>query len=280
MVDKEYDRSDISFEQAMGVVPLPRQLELEEISPELRAQLFAVIYQSIRPDLYNNVSGDWSTVLRDMHVKRYHRMLDEYNPRYSFHIKEIKQIFASQNHIGILGFLEWVMRQPQPPYDFWRRIDETLKSCRAAYRVVNKDTIVPISSVEEKETLDRAFYDLASTEYNGARQHLKLAADRATEGKWADSIRESMHAVESTAKSIVPDVKELGPALAKLEEGGGLHSALKKGFGSLYGFTSDEKGIRHALLEKDAASVDQTDALFMLGACAAFVSYLINKAKV
>jgi hypothetical protein len=54
---------------------------------------------------------------------------------------------------------------------------------------------------------------------------------------------------------------------------------LKAGFNSLYGFTSDEKGIRHPLLELPSANVDETDALFMIGACAAFVSYLINKSR-
>jgi len=58
-----------------------------------------------------------------------------------------------------------------------------------------------------------------------------------------------------------------------------LHEALKRGFSAIYGFTSDESGIRHALLEKGDADVDETDALFMLSACAAFVSYLIGKGK-
>jgi hypothetical protein len=30
---------------------------------------------------------------------------------------------------------------------------------------------------------------------------------------------------------------------------------------------------------EDAAKVDETDALFLLGACAAFVSYVLNKAR-
>jgi hypothetical protein len=47
---------------------------------------------------------------------------------------------------------------------------------------------------------------------------------------------------------------------------------------SIYGFTSDQNGIRHALLDAEA-KVDETHALFMIGACAAFVSYLINKAR-
>ena len=67
--------------------------------------------------------------------------------------------------------------------------------------------------------------------------------------------------------------------MAKLDAKVGIHGAMRAGFASLYGSTSDEKGIRHALLEVPAASVDKTDALFMIGACAAFVSYLINKSR-
>jgi hypothetical protein len=43
-------------------------------------------------------------------------------------------------------------------------------------------------------------------------------------------------------------------------------------------YTSNEGGVGHALLE-DEPKVDEADALFMLGTCAAFVSYVVNKAK-
>ena len=33
------------------------------------------------------------------------------------------------------------------------------------------------------------------------------------------------------------------------------------------------------LLDDGTAQVDENDALFMIGACAAFVSYMINKAR-
>jgi hypothetical protein len=72
---------------------------------------------------------------------------------------------------------------------------------------------------------------------------------------------------------------DFSKALAKLEAKFGIHGALKKGFTAIYGYTSDAKGIRHPLLEEKEAAVDQMDAMFMLGACAAFVSYLINKGR-
>jgi hypothetical protein len=71
----------------------------------------------------------------------------------------------------------------------------------------------------------------------------------------------------------------LSSAFGRLEKSAKIHKALKHGFGNLYGYTSDENGIRHPLLDDGTAKVDETDALFMIGACAAFVSYLINKAR-
>jgi hypothetical protein len=144
--------------------------------------------------------------------------------------------------------------------------------------VLEKRTIVPIGSDTELETLKRAFADLAATEFHGARAHLRSAATELTAGNNADSIRESIHAVESVVKVLEPS-GDFKKALAKLESKVKIHGALKSGFAAIYGFTSDESGIRHPLLEKDAADVDETDALFMIGACAAFVSYLINKSR-
>jgi hypothetical protein len=81
------------------------------------------------------------------------------------------------------------------------------------------------------------------------------------------------------ARTLEPSVSTLGPALDALEKRGHLHGALKRAFSALYGYTSDEKGIRHALVLEDKAQVDETDALFMLGSCASFVSYLIARAR-
>jgi hypothetical protein len=39
--------------------------------------------------------------------------------------------------------------------------------------------------------------------------------------------------------------------LAKLEARTDIHGGLKRGFTAIYGFTSDQQGIRDALLEQD-----------------------------
>ena len=49
-------------------------------------------------------------------------------------------------------------------------------------------------------------------------------------------------------------------------------------FVQLYGYTSDEDGIRHAILNDDAV-VGLDEAKFFLVACSAFVNFLIAKAE-
>jgi hypothetical protein len=93
---------------------------------------------------------------------------------------------------------------------------------------------------------------------------------------YRNSIKESISAVESLCNLITEDNKAtLGKALKKLDDKVALHRCLKNAFDSLYGYTSDADGIRHALLEE--SNLEFEDAKFMLVACSAFINYL--KAK-
>jgi hypothetical protein len=69
----------------------------------------------------------------------------------------------------------------------------------------------------------------------------------------------------------------LDAALTKLGEKVAIHGALKSGFSKLYGFTSDEDGIRHAIL--DQPNVGFAEAKYMIVACSAFVNFMITKAE-
>ena len=68
----------------------------------------------------------------------------------------------------------------------------------------------------------------------------------------------------------------LGAALKKLKDSGVIiHGALEKAFSSLYGYTSDEEGIRHGGI--DFSKAPEEDARYMLVSCSAFVNYLKDK---
>jgi hypothetical protein len=70
---------------------------------------------------------------------------------------------------------------------------------------------------------------------------------------------------------------ELKGPLSELSSKIKLHPALKSGLLSLYGYTSDEDGIRHAILE--SKDIGFAEAKFMLVTCSAFVNFLIDKAR-
>ena len=119
---------------------------------------------------------------------------------------------------------------------------------------------------------------LAETDPNGTAAHLRRASEQIDAGDWTESVRESICVVESVARELDPDAAAaLDPALKAIAQHGALHPALKAAFSKLYGYTSDAQGIRHALLDRPDARVGQDEAVFMLGACAAFASYLWRK---
>jgi hypothetical protein len=280
------DRKKLTFEQAEGAEPLPMQLKLGELSPLLRSAIWAVAYAHMRVSQEKGELDDfWENVTYDWHVYRKHQPADEHKASFTYWSGVFKKIVLHDSYTDVFGLLQHILRFSRAqqiayrtPAHFISGISSALNIGHAAYRVLDGDTIVPIGSDAEAETIQHAFVDLAKTEFRGAREHLRKAAEELSAGRAADSIRESIHAVESVVRVLEPDGNFLR-ALRRLEAKAKIHPALKDGFKSIYGFTSDEKGIRHPLLDDSSANVDETDALFMIGACAAFVSYLINKAR-
>lgn len=275
----------LSFEQREGTAPLPDQLALKTLSQEARAYLWSVVYDSMKPYIrHRNMGGPpfledpWQGVMRAKHLFRDHKMRDEFVNNAGALIEEMKRPFDQGTYAEVLGLVEWLLRNA-PNLHLSAQIDAALRASRCAYRVFDGDTIGPAASAEEGEALAKALKDASAGKFDGARTHLKNAAGYASAGKWNDSVRESMHAVESVARVLAPGASTLDPALKELKKTGKVHEALQQGFGKLYGFTSDEDGIRHALLDDAKSPVDEADALYMLGACASFVSYLISKTK-
>ena len=128
------------------------------------------------------------------------------------------------------------------------------------------------------EVVVDALQTLRGSGLDGAVSHLRSASECINARDWAGSVRESIHADESVARQLDPEAsRTLGPALKALEKHGSLHPALEDAFSKLYGYASDEQGIRHALLERADHNVGMDEAVFMLSACASFASYLWRK---
>ena len=111
------------------------------------------------------------------------------------------------------------------------------------------------------------------TPYAGANKHIERALNYLFDRKnpdYANSIKESISAVESIAKEITGKEK----SLTALTQGLNLPPAFKTGLDALYNWTSKDGGIRHAATGESLPQ-NQKTALFMLIICSAFVHYII-----
>jgi hypothetical protein len=150
----------------------------------------------------------------------------------------------------------------------------------SAFRFVQRH-LVRLSNRSEIESIEEAVSRSARTGLAGVQTHLDAALallGQKPTPDYRNAIKEAISAVESAVKCIAGSTGGgLDSALRRIDKHIPVHGALKAGFLSLYGFTSDEDGIRHAIL--DESNVGYDEAKFMLVACSAFVNFLISKAE-
>ena len=282
------DPRNLTFSQAYGYEELPQPLKLGEITDGARTKLWSVLFHFVEQesDVHSvgwesdvHVGASWGEILAFLHLAYYERALDEFDGSLNNFIRVYKPIFMRDQFNEVFDLLLAIMRHEACPQEFITVVATIFKKSRLAYVVDTSRpaTIYPAATEEEGEAVLRATAELSNAGLAGAVSHLRQASENINQGDHAGAVRESIHAVESTVRLIDPNAQSLEPALKWLERENGLHPALKRGFSSLYGFTSAEPGIRHALLDNPQANVGLDEAVFMLGACASFSSYLARK---
>lgn len=158
-----------------------------------------------------------------------------------------------------------------------RQYNRLLEEEKSGYRIVSGE-IAPITNQAEIEAIESA----TESQYKSVNKHIQKALSLYSDLEnpdYENSIKESISAVEAVC-CIITGLSganaTLGKAIKKLEDNGlYIHSALTSAFSSLYGYTSDENGIRHGGIDFKNAPVE--DAKYMLVSCSAFVNYLIEK---
>ena len=130
--------------------------------------------------------------------------------------------------------------------------------------------LIPVSSEEDAKAITKSIETLQQAKEAGANAHLRKAAELLSAGKFSDSVRESIHAVESTVKSVTGKANaKLSDGLKHIEKATHVPDTLKTAFIKLYAYTNAEKGIRHASIDGDDI-VDESLALFMFAPVPAF----------
>lgn len=151
------------------------------------------------------------------------------------------------------------------------RFNDILERESSAYRFVGLE-IAEITSKVEIDAIEKAIDNSAKS----IQKHLQSALEKLTDRKTPDyrnSMKESISAVESACCIITGKSNAtLGSAIKEIEKRYAMHPALKKAFEALYGYTSDESGVRHGSI--DIADIDFAMAKYMLVTCSAFINYI------
>ena len=252
------DRGDLTFSQRHGYEALPQPMRLEEISDALRRE----IWNAVRALLLSYRKG-FSVDSYYLHTngqkfierafgKFQKRSEDEVSTIYGRVMNICKNVVTTHQFNLVLDFLEIMIDEQKGSREFGDRIKELFESHGAAYRLEISAfdcQFIPCASKEQGDAVQEAFETLREGGMDGATTHLRGAAGHIN----AEPIRRlylRQHSCGGVGSPRVLDPKAsktLTPALNSLEKAGVLkHRALKEAFAKLYGYTSDEQGIRHA----------------------------------
>lgn len=274
------------FSQRAGIAPVRSLLQTDSVDQALRNRLWNVLQRLVwdthrsnssyythltsNSNIYGLIRAYWS----DYFVQPIDQIPDDITQA----VGELRDYFFECEWFELYDFIEFtVLHMPEHKDRFIDLCNQALTKELSAYRFVD-DKIVRTTSEVEINSIEQAIQNphagAGSTEH--LRTAMKLLSDR-TNPDYRNSIKESISAVESVVQIITGDQSAtLGEALKKIPKISSAHPALSKAFSALYGYTSSADGIRHALLDEES-SVDFSDAMFMLVACSAFVSYLLEK---
>ncbi|WP_366183849.1 AbiJ-NTD4 domain-containing protein [Flavobacterium ovatum] len=277
------------FTQKLGLSPIKTELEKTGMSPELRNSLWTVVIETIlefrsNERGYNNYGqreaySKLAEYFRDLWIDFFKMPIDNLSISYgciygNSPFEFVRAWFYKATWGEVFDFIEFSSSY----HDSFAEIcNNFLKRELSAFRFVDGQ-LVEINSKEEVVEIQNAIRN--ADKFKSVKTHIQTALELLSDRKnpdYRNSIKESISAVESLAKIIIKDDKTtLGQALKEIEKKHQIPNSLKSAFSALYGYTSDEGGIRHSLLENNV-NVGMEEARFMLITCSAFVNYLMNK---
>lgn len=276
----------MDFSQRMGLAPASKVAQSESIDTDLKNGLWNVLtinlFSKFEPySRYDNNAlrkSNFENLIEQLYADFFKLPTDSipyYWPDFRKYLREVFFELPWHRAYSLLEFFVGAVNDG-PSRALIQEFNRILERENSAYRFIG-GKVTPITSNEELEEVEKAL--ASSDNYKAARTHLQtslgLLTDRVNPD-YRNSIKESISGVESLAKKIVGNDKAtLGQALKILEDKHGLHGSLKSAFMTLYGYTSDAGGIRHAILDNTTPPT-KADARFMLICCSAFVNFAID----
>ena len=287
----------MTFSQRMGFIKARDAIQVDSLDTETRVALWNVI----APYLGATLRAIEVTAIKEIWTEVFHLPIDSIpnqntHPYVSLSNDELRYRYIKDSFLGgewnrCLDLLEFLANNenrnrwddqgvgvfddddvvaPKPS-----EYNLILKKYMVGYRFVS-GILSRITSEDEIDSVESAIENAATSVEEQLYKALQDLSDR-EHPHYAKSVQCSISAVEAQCCILLGEERvTLGDALNRLErQGVNMHSALKEAWKKLYGFTSDDAGIRHGSMQP--SDVDQDLARFMLVACSAFVTYLISK---
>lgn len=275
------------FSERYGYKPARAALQIDSMDDALRNGLWSLLQNYVwtkgrtTSSVYGTIglsSGEnpslWA-LSRSLWLDFFKKPVDTLKYDWREVLRELREFFFKASWHDVYDFVEFVVgAYPANGFrdNFCSDCNRILEREMSAYRFVDGILTRIVDEVEIDE-IEEAAKASNGPVVQHLRRSLELMSDRSNPD-YRNSVKESISAVESLVIATAGKRGTLGDLLKRLDNVG-LHPALKSAFGSLYGYTSDESGVRHALLEKDR--VEFEDAKFMLVVCSAFVNFVNGK---
>ena len=278
------------FSQRKGIRLAQKALQRESIDEDLRNRLWSglkiVVWDRWSPPDrimgYQSEDGKQVELIIKLIWLHYFKLpidtipaFDRAYPKSAYEI--IREHFFEGEWWEVYDFIEFLIKTiPKEWANHLREIlNHFLEAENSAYRIINSE-IVEITDEHEIEAIDSAINQSIKTCKLHLSRALELLSDR-KEPDYRNSIKESISAVESVCQAVTGMPKAtLGDCIKMLKKHGTMHPAFEQALLKLYGYTSDEGGIRHALAEENITP-SYADAKFMLVTSSAFVNFILMK---
>ena len=288
----EHTAARLNFSQRNGYEKLPPQMRLEELSDDLRREIYDRIWRYLEQNsntYYLRPAGKNFTRLvlgkffKIPEEKISDKKVDVYGT--------LREIVTNGKFNKVLDLVEIIANAGFTKDNAEANQLSPVALCdlfdnhAAAYSlqfVNEKYQFHPRTSKQESDATLQSLEAIKKQHgFEAALSHLDQAAEHIHGKHYSDAIHDSISAVESVARAINPKANTLGKALKQLEGSGMVeHPAFLTAIEKLYGYTSDEEGIRHSLIKAKEANVGLPEALFFYTACAAFCGYLATVGKI
>jgi len=187
----------------------------------------------------------------------------------------IKEKFYNLEWYEVYDFIEFFLNEFSiaDKEEFVDELNKIFEEENVPYRII-EGLVTPLTSEQEREEIRKALN--VSDKYQPIKNHLKKALEYYSKRPNPDpqnSIKESISALEALTGIITGNPKR---KFKELIEKLSIHPAFREGLKKIYGWTSDEGGIRHSETGEELFS-DQEEAHLMLVLSSAFVNYIISK---